>query len=53
MLDWGVSQDVIEGILGIPMPNPLTKVKDYCLEQGLNFEAIRPVIQAEIDKVTP
>lgn len=53
VLDWGVSQDVIEGILGIPMPNPLTKVKDYCLEQGLNFEAIRPVIQAEIDKVTP
>ncbi len=53
VLDWGVSQVTIESILGGPMPNPLTKVKDYCSEQGLNFEEIRPAIQAEIDKVAP
>ncbi len=53
VLDWGVSQATIETILGGPMPNPLTKVKDYCSEQGLNFEEIRPAIQAEIDKVAP
>ena len=53
VLDWGVSQETIESILSSPMPNPLTKVKDYCAEQGLNFEEIRPAIQAEIDKVTP
>jgi hypothetical protein len=53
VLDWGVSQETIESILGIQMPNPLTKVKDYCTEQGLDFEVIRPAIQAEIDKVTP
>jgi hypothetical protein len=33
------------------LPNPLTKVKDYCLENGLNFEEIKPVLQGEIDKV--
>ena len=53
VLDWGVSQDAIESILGGPMPNPLTKVKDYCLEVGLNFEEVKPAIQAEIDKVAP
>ena len=53
VLDWGVSQETIETIIGGPMPNTLTKVKDYCTEQGLNFEEIRPAIQAEIDKVTP
>jgi hypothetical protein len=32
------------------MPNPLTKVKDYCTEKGLNFEEIKPALQVEIDK---
>lgn len=53
VLDWGVSQAVIEDILGGPLPDPLTKVKDYCTEKGLNFEEIKPAIQAEIDKVAP
>ena len=53
VLDWGVSQEAIESILDGPIPNPLTKVKDYCTEQGLDFEVVRPAIQAEIDKVTP
>jgi len=51
VLDWGVPQETIEGIIGGPMPNPLTKVKDHCLENGLNFEEIKPAIQAEIDAV--
>ena len=53
VLDWGVPQETIESILGSPMPNPLTKVKDHCLELGLSFEEIKPVIQGEIDKVAP
>jgi hypothetical protein len=53
VLDWGVPQETIETIIGGPMPNLLTKVKDYCVEQGLNFEEIRPAIQAEIDKIAP
>jgi hypothetical protein len=30
---------------------PGIKVKDYCTEKGLNFETIRPALQAEVDKV--
>jgi len=53
VLDWGVSQETIESILGGPMPNPLTKVKDHCFEVGLSFEEVKPAIQIEIDKVAP
>jgi hypothetical protein len=49
-LDWGVSQEVIEQIMGMPMPNPLTKVKDYCAEKGLDFETIKAALQIEVDK---
>jgi hypothetical protein len=51
VLDWGVPQATIEGILGVPLPNPLTKIKDFCTEQGLNFEEIRPALQAEINRL--
>jgi hypothetical protein len=51
VLDWGVPQETIEQIIGSTLPNPLTKVKDYCTEKGLDFEAIKPAIQAEIDKI--
>ena len=53
LLDWGVSQETIESILGGPMPNPLTNVKTHCDEQGLYFGDIKVAIQAEIDKVVP
>jgi len=53
VLDWGLSQEAIESILGGPMPNPLTKVKDHCFEVGLNFEEVKPALQAEIDKIVP
>ncbi|MEW6401784.1 MAG: hypothetical protein AB1649_08300 [Chloroflexota bacterium] len=52
VLDWGVSQETIEQAMDTPMPNPLTKIKDYCLEQGLDFETIKPALQAEVDKVS-
>ena len=52
VLGWGVSQATIEQILGTSMPaTPGMKVKDYCTEKGLNFETIRPALQAEVDKV--
>lgn len=51
VLDWGVSQQVIEQALGAPMPNPLTTAKDYCTEKGLDFETIKAALQAEVDKI--
>ena len=50
VLDWGVSQSVIEQILGAPMPNPLTTIKDFCTAQGLSFETVKAQLQAEVDK---
>ena len=50
VLDWGVSQSVIEQVLGAPMPNPLTTVKDFCTAQGLSFETVKAQLQAEVDK---
>jgi len=51
ILDWGVSQEIIEQVMGAPMPNPLTKVKDYCTEKGLDFETIKVALQVEVDKM--
>ena len=52
LLGWGVSQATIEKVLGTSMPAvQVTKIKDYCTEKGLNFETIRPALQAEVDKV--
>jgi hypothetical protein len=49
---WGVSQAAIEKVLGTSMPSAqVTKIKDYCTEKGLDFETIRPALQAEVDKV--
>ena len=48
VLDWGVSQEDIEIVLGVGMPNPLTNIKDFCLEQGLEFTTIKTNLQALI-----
>jgi hypothetical protein len=51
VLDWGVSQEMIESIIGAPLPNRLIKVKDYCTEKGLAFETVKTALQVEIDKL--
>jgi hypothetical protein len=51
LLDWGVSQQIIEQVIGGPMPSPLIKIKDYCTEKGLSFETIKTALQVEVDKV--
>jgi len=53
LLDWGVPQVVIEQIIGAPLPTTSLTVKDYCTQQGLDFETIKPALQTEVDKVNP
>lgn len=53
LITWGVSQETIEGIIGAPMPDPAMKIKDYATANGLDFETIKPALQAEVDKVIP
>jgi hypothetical protein len=50
ILDWGVSQPAIESILGDEMPNPLLKIKDYCIENNLLFETIKSALQTAVDE---
>jgi hypothetical protein len=53
LVTWGVPQDVIEQIIGAPMPGAAIKVKDFASEKGLDFETIKTALQAEVDKVKP
>jgi hypothetical protein len=48
MLDAGVSEERIAEILGMEMPNPILTIKDYCLENGLEFSTVKGALEAEI-----
>jgi hypothetical protein len=50
LISWGVSQEVIEALIGAPMPDPAMTVKDFAAANGLNFETLKPALQAEVDK---
>jgi hypothetical protein len=45
--------EIIEGIIGAPVPDPAMTVKDFASAGGLDFETLRPALQMEVDKVKP
>ncbi|MCX6065579.1 MAG: hypothetical protein NT121_07475 [Chloroflexi bacterium] len=53
LITWKVPQAAIEQVIGAPMPDPATSIKDFCATKGLDFEVIRPALQAEVDKIKP
>jgi hypothetical protein len=53
LITWGVPEAVIEQLIAGPMPDPAMLVKDYASANGLNFETLKPALQAEVDKVKP
>jgi len=53
LITWGVPQEVIEQIIGAPLPDPAMTVKDFASANGLDFETLKPALQAEADKVKP
>jgi hypothetical protein len=48
LLDWGVAPEAIESILGGPVPDPSTVVKDYVTQQGMDFASIKNALQAVV-----
>ena len=50
LLDWGVTKEAIEGILGDKMPAPETIIKEYITSKGLEFSSAKTQFQAEVDK---
>ncbi len=53
LLQWGMSKETIETLLGASLPDPAMTLKDYASASGLNFETLKPALQAEVDKVKP
>lgn len=52
LLEWGLAVETIEQVLGMPMPPaPGITVKDFCAQNGLSFETIKPALQVELDKL--
>jgi hypothetical protein len=51
LLDWGVTKEAIEKILGEAMPAPATVIKDYLVNQGLEFSSVKTQFQAAVDSV--
>ena len=53
LVQWGVPQQTIETLIGTALPDPAMTLKDYASANGLNFETLKPALQAEVDKVKP
>jgi hypothetical protein len=51
LLDWGVSKEAIQKVIGSELPEPSTVVKDYITGKGMEFPTIKAALQAEVDKV--
>jgi hypothetical protein len=52
LVQWGVPQRTIETLIGASLPDPAMTLKDYAAANGLNFETLKPALQAEVDKLT-
>lgn len=51
VIDWGVSKDKIEEIIGSSLPNHVMNIRDYCIDNGLSFSTVKSVLQEEVDKI--
>jgi hypothetical protein len=51
LIQWGVPRQTIETLIGASLPDPAMTLKDYASANGLNFETLKPALQAEVDKL--
>ncbi|MBN2387466.1 MAG: hypothetical protein JXB85_10630 [Anaerolineales bacterium] len=51
LLDWGLPVEIIETVIGGPLPDPATRINRYCSEQGLDFETVKEALQLELDRL--
>ena len=49
----GAPQEVIEQLINAPIPDAAIALKDYASANGLNFETLKPALQAEVHEVKP
>ena len=51
LLDWGLSREQIEEALGMPMGQTSLSVRDYCMDQGVEFAEIKSALQEMLDRM--
>lgn len=49
LIDWGITINQIETAIGSEMPNLLTNVKEYCMENELEFSVVKEELQIFIE----
>lgn len=49
LLDWGLSREQIENVLGIPMGAPGNSVRDFCSENEIEFSTVKGPLQGILD----
>ena len=50
LLSWGLTSDLVEKIMGLPLPADLSvKVKDFATANNLNFETVKIELQKAVD----
>jgi len=49
--DWGVSKEAIEKVINGKIPTPGMTIRDYCLQNGIEFSTVKEPLQQRIDEV--
>ncbi|MBN2553557.1 MAG: hypothetical protein JXB06_12345 [Spirochaetales bacterium] len=52
LLSWGVSREEIEAALGLPMGKAGVSVRDFCVENGIEFSGVKEALQAAADRAS-
>ncbi len=50
LLSWGVSRERIEQILGLPIGKAGVTVRDYCIENSIEFSTVKDALQTAADQ---
>jgi len=50
LLSWGVSKEAIEKALGLPIGKAGVTVRDYCIENGIEFSTVKDALQRAADQ---
>ena len=51
LLDWGVTPEAIENVIGTKIPDTSMIIKDFLTTNGMDFSTIKSLLQNEINKI--
>lgn len=53
LLEWGMTEEFIESVLGDDLPSDNTVIREYCQREGLQYDVIKGELQDELDLLMP